>query len=434
MEPGKTQRTAAGMTIRLARAGLGAAAPGLAAAVLVAGCSAGHGASPAAASRPSSSSSSRVTTTNTTSVVERWGTFFDDKNGSAGTAARPVTITLPGIVAQVASSNSSEYALLTNGSLYAWGLGGDGELGNGQDASSLTRAVKVDFPPGVKIASIPTDVMPFDTALAIDTTGHVWGWGLNGIGELCLGSHAAYSKPVRLPFSHVTAATGAANHDMYLAGGTLWACGQNVDGDLGDGRTASTTTPVRVARISGRDVARLVTSFANSGALLKNGTYYDWGYNGNGQLGDGRTGTPSDVPVRVHLPGRVTQVALGGSLWNNGETLVQLASGALYSWGDNHAGQLGLGRRGSSDLPVRFRPPKGVTYRLFADGSATSYAVASNGDVWAWGVSHVGQVGDGSLSVVLRPVKVASGATMISATANNVVIDTPHLSAVQAGH
>jgi alpha-tubulin suppressor-like RCC1 family protein len=76
-------------------------------------------------------------------------------------------------------------------------------------------------------------------------------------------------------------------------------------------------------------------------------------------------------------------------------------------------------------VPVRFHAPRGVTYKLLAAGSATGYAVSTTGDVYAWGVSHVGQVGNGSLGDVLAPVRVASGATMISATANNVVISVP---------
>src|SRR6202021_1606648 len=107
-----------------------------------------------------------------------------------------------------------------------------------------------------------------DTALAVDTTGRAWGWGDDAIGELCLGNHDIQSTPVPLPFAHVTTMAGAADHDLYDDAGTVWACGQNVDGDLGDGRTTNSDAPVRVAGLGGRHVVRLVTSFANSGALL----------------------------------------------------------------------------------------------------------------------------------------------------------------------
>jgi alpha-tubulin suppressor-like RCC1 family protein len=360
-----------------------------------------------------------------TSTIKHWGSFFGGTNGNFDTEQSPVAVTLPGTVAEVGSSNSTQYALLTDGSLYAWGLGTQGQLGDGHPENSFTRPVRVRFPAGVKIASIPADVMPYDTALAVDTRGHVWGWGHNGGGELCLGNTRAYATPVRLPLSHVTVLAGASNHAVYDAGGTVYACGINSAGDLGDGSTRNAVTPVKVVGLDGSSVAALVASFANAGALLSDGEYFDWGYNGNGQLGDGHAGRSSDVPVRVNLRAPVTQVAEGGSIWHNGQTLVILSDGSLWSWGDNWAGQLGDGTTVSRPSPVRIYPLAGVTYRSLATGSATSYAVSTTGKVYAWGVSRVGQIGDGLTRTVLTPVPVASGAGSISSTANNVVIGLP---------
>jgi alpha-tubulin suppressor-like RCC1 family protein len=266
--------------------------------------------------------------------------------------------------------------------------------------------------------------MPYDTGLAVDTKGQVWGWGHNGGGELCLNNHQQYLRPVQLPLpiTNVTTLAGASDHALYDANGTVYACGQNIDGSLGDGSKANSTTPVQVAGLSGANVSLLVASFANSGALLKDGTYYDWGYNGDGQLGDGKIGKASDVPVKVKLPAAVKQVAQGGSYWGNGQTLVLLADGRLYSWGDNWAGQLGLGRRGMEPSPKRFRSPANVAYTELATGSATSYALTIGGNVYAWGASHVGQVGNGGTATVTKPVLVATHATRISSTANNVVV------------
>jgi alpha-tubulin suppressor-like RCC1 family protein len=379
-----------------------------------AGCSPGH--------RPGRHSSRTAVTRSVTATVEHWGSFFGGRPGNFGTETSPATMTLPGTVAEVGSSNSTEYALLTDGRLYAWGLGSQGQLGDGGQQDSFHRPVLVHFPPGVQIASIPTDVMPYDSALAVDTEGRAWGWGENGGGELCLGNRRAYRTPVRLPMNHVTALAGASNHALYDAAGTVYACGQNVAGDLGDGRSRSSSTPVRVAGLNGSQVRRLVAAFADSGALLASGAYFDWGYDAHGQLGDGRTRRSSDIPVRVRLPGPVTQVAEGGSIWDNGQTLVLLDSGSLWAWGDDRASQLGNGRGRAQPAPVRVYPPAGVTYQRLATGSATSYAVSTAGGVYAWGVSHVGQVGDGRTRTAAVPVLVASGARSISATANNVVV------------
>jgi alpha-tubulin suppressor-like RCC1 family protein len=181
-------------------------------------------------------------------------------------------------------------------------------------------------------------------------------------------------------------------------------------------------TPVRVAGLDGRAVTKLTASFANSGALLTDGAYFDWGYNASGQLGDGQSGRPSDVPVRVHVPRAVRQVALGGSIWNNGQTLVKLSNGSIWAWGSDRSCQLGDLRIGLRRSPVQVHTPAGVTYKILATGSATSYAISTAGKVYAWGVSHVGQVGNGRTATTCRPVAVAAGAQFISATANNVVV------------
>jgi alpha-tubulin suppressor-like RCC1 family protein len=357
-----------------------------------------------------------------TPMIKHWGSFFGGAPGNRGTRLSPVPLTLPGKVVAVGSSNSTQYALLANGRLYAWGLGTRGQLGDGRLHNSFRTPERVRFPAGVRIAWLPDDAMPYDSGLAVDTHGRVWGWGQNSGGEFCLGNTKSYATPVRLPFRHVTAVAGASNHAIYDADGTVWACGQNVAGDLGTGRQAGTTRPERVAGLAGAHVIRLVASFANSGALLADGEYFNWGYNADGQLGNGRTGHPSGVPVRVRLPHPVTFVAQGGSLWHNGQTLVILTDGSLWSWGDNQAGALGTGTTQSHATPVHFRSPPGVRYVRLATGSKTSYAISSAGRVYAWGVSHVGQVGNGHPRTMLNPVVIARRATAISSTANNVVI------------
>jgi hypothetical protein len=81
---------------------------------------------------------------------------------------------ITGEVVQIATSNSDDYALTSSGSDWAWGVGSYGELGNGTTVAYDTRAVKVAFPAGVKIHAL-ANPMPFDGALAIDSSGHLWG-------------------------------------------------------------------------------------------------------------------------------------------------------------------------------------------------------------------------------------------------------------------
>jgi alpha-tubulin suppressor-like RCC1 family protein len=337
-------------------------------------------------------------------------------------ALSPEVLKPPAPIAEVGTSNVAEYALLTNGTVWAWGSGRRGELGNGSTQNSATP-VRVKFPAGVKIASMPADAMPWDTAFAIDTTGHVWGWGANKGGELCLGNTGSHSTPVKLPLSHVTAVAGADEHASYDAGGTLYSCGGNDDGQLGDGNTKPSYVRVKVRGLSGRSVTALVSGFNNIGALLSNGRYYDWGWNGEGQLGDGTVGGSSELPVQVQLPAAVTQAAQGGNDHRDGQTLVLLSNGSVYAWGANSVGQLGTGNRVSKSSPVRIFPPAGVTYEALASGGNSSYAVSTTGHVYAWGGNYAGQLGDGSKGASTKPVMVESRATpLISATSTEVAV------------
>jgi alpha-tubulin suppressor-like RCC1 family protein len=355
-------------------------------------------------------------------TVYHWGAFSIGANSSDDELKVPTAVTLPGQVEEVASTNSAEYALLTDGTVYAWGGGQDGELGNGSTSNSFDRPVQVKFPSGVVIKSLPTDAMPFNTALAVDEQGNAWGWGSNSYGQLCRGNKRKYLTPVEVPLPDVTSIAGAFDHALYDSDGTVYACGGNASGDLGDGSTNASSNPVVVSGLGNGDVTGLYAAYSNSGALLSNGDYFDWGLNSGGQLGDGRSVKRSMVPVHVSLRAEVTEVALGGSLSNNGQTLVELSDGTYWAWGTDQFGQLGDGSTTNESSPIQIHPPGDVTYTLLASGGETSYGVSSTGEVYAWGNGSTGQLGDGKKTKAqLTPVKVESGAIQISSTAHNVV-------------
>jgi alpha-tubulin suppressor-like RCC1 family protein len=359
------------------------------------------------------------------SQADHWGWYFGSKVGHEGDKQlSPTAIKLPDPVVQVGSSNSTEYALLSNGTVWSWGQGSNGQLGNGTTGESFTKAVQVQFPAGVQIAFLATDAMPFNTALAVDTKGRAWGWGDNHGGELCLGNKKSYDVPQELPLTDVTALAGADGHGVYDSQGTVYSCGLNAYGVLGDGSGSPSTVPVRVSGLPSGQVTALYSGWENAGALLSNGTYYDWGYNGQGQLGDGKPGRSSDVPYQVKLPGSspVTTVAQGGSTPNNGQTVVELEDGALYAWGNDEYSQLGDGKTGEQASPEQVFPPSGVSYAELASGGATSYGITSSGDVYAWGYNMEGEVGDGSTKTATSPVEVDTGASLISSTAGNVTV------------
>ncbi len=200
--------------------------------------------------------------------------------------------------------------------------------------------------------------MPFDGGLAIDSQGGLWGWGVNTANELCLPGPSVVLRPTQLPVHGVTLATGAARHIVFDAGGTVYACGQGLSGQLGTGSFGKSATPVAVVGLPAVGVKALTSSWMGSGALMNDGSYYDWGYNASGQLGNGTT-TNSAVPVHVPLPAPVAQASMGGSTAANGQTIVLLDERRCLDLGQRSFGQMGNGTTLSSLVTHTSRGARG---------------------------------------------------------------------------
>jgi alpha-tubulin suppressor-like RCC1 family protein len=354
------------------------------------------------------------------STVSRWGVVGNKGAISQLQLQTPTAIAgIPGRVVQIATSNSDGYARTSSGAVYGWGVNSYGELGDGQLTPYETKAFKVDFPAGVTITAL-ANPMPFDGGLAIDSSGHAWGWGLNAADDLCL-TGLVESRPQQLPLSDVTLATGARTHALFDAHGTVYSCGSGDAGELGNGSTASTSTPTPVVGLPNEvRVTALTSSWEGSGALLSNGDYYNWGYNAAGQLGNSST-VNSAVPVQVHLPDPVTKVFQGGSGAKNGQTIAILRNRAVWTWGNNDRGQLGIGSRTDSAVPVRVHVPKNVVFVQVSSGGYATYAIDQTGRLWAWGDNRSGQLGSGSAAALATlPLKVGTRLTQVSSTAQNV--------------
>lgn len=343
-------------------------------------------------------------------------------NGKVVQTQHDTPTAIPGIsgtVVQIATSNSDTYALTSAGTVWAWGVGSLGELGDGSTPAYVRTAVEVDFPAGVRITSL-ANPMPFDGGLAIDSEGIAWGWGVNADHDLCLSEGATVLRPTQIPLPNVTLATGARTHSLFDSNGTVYACGDGEYGELGNGGTADSPTPTAVVGLPQGKVKALTSSWGGSGALMEDGSYYDWGYNQAGQLGDGST-TDSPVPVLVNLPAAVSQVFQGGSGAKNGQTLATLADGSLWAWGNGGYGQLGNRTTQSSTTPISITLPQRAKPATVATGGFASYAIDTTGRLWAWGRNDDGQLGIGSgKAFQLTPVSVGISLRQVSSTAQNV--------------
>jgi alpha-tubulin suppressor-like RCC1 family protein len=257
-------------------------------------------------------------------------------------------VTVPGVsgVTAVAAGGFHSLALLSNGTVMAWGSDSNGQLGIGAFGGNVAKPTLISGLSGVKaVAAGP------EQSFAVMADGSVKAWGANESGALGLGGTSRFSVPTTVPgLSGVDAVAAAGWHGLALhEDGTVSSWGSNTSGQVGDGSQSVRTEPVALGTLN--EVRAVAAGEDSSTALLANGTVMQWGTNRDGELGVGTLSGPeectvhaaapapcSTVPVAVPGLSRVTQVAGGRT-----DTLVLLEGGAVMGWGWNEYGMLGNG-------------------------------------------------------------------------------------------
>lgn len=281
-------------------------------------------------------------------------------------------LTLADDAVSVSSGDQHTLALLANGTVWAWGVNANGELGDGTNTTSMTP---VQVSGLTNVISIAADA---STSVAVKSDGTVWAWGSNATGQLADGTTTPSNVPVQI------VATGLANITKVAVGGdhviarkndgTVWAWGNNDMGQLvGGGSTV--LLPTQISGLT--NVSEIAAGTGFSLALRTNGTVSSWGFNDYGQLGLGDT-TLRTTPVVVPGLVGVAQVTTGTA-----HSLVRLQDGTLRAWGNNELGQLGDGTFINRVSPVAVWRVKAV--QSVAAGFLHSLAVRSDGSVWTWG-------------------------------------------------
>ncbi len=353
-----------------------------------------------------------------------WGAFGE--HGPQNTPVlTPTAVTgIPGTVKQIVATNAATYAL-ASGHVYAFGAGKLGELGQKTPQNSFKKPLEVHFPKNVVIASLPNS-MPYSMGMAIDTNNNVWVWGSNNAGQACLGFVGVITTPRKVKaLPDVTVATGAGTHAVYDSQGQLYGCGSNADGQLGDGQTDNQNydLPVQALPLPSPVVA-LGSAWADTGALLQNGQYYDWGEDTQGQLGDGQW-MNNGTPRRVTFPNDAmpTSVALGGNDMDDGQTVALLQGGGVAVWGDDSSGQLCDGQAMGDEVNQPEIITPSTTWDYVTSGGSDIYAVDSSNELWGCGSETEGALGNGTSShtgIESTPIPILSGVTVVSSESRNV--------------
>jgi alpha-tubulin suppressor-like RCC1 family protein len=279
------------------------------------------------------------------------------------------------------------------------------------------------------ILSVSTHV-PFDTVFAESpsATSTLWASGYNYWGQLGDGANVDKHRPTQ-------ESTGETNWSAITAGwfhtvalksdGTLWAWGNNEFGQLGDGTTAAArllgleplkrTIPVQEST-GATDWSAIASGGFQTGdeayhtvALKSDGTLWGWGYNGNGQLGDGTTWN-KDIPTQESTEATSwSAIAAGG--WH---TVALRSDGTLWAWGKNNYGQLGDGTVAEKHTPTQ-ESTGATNWSAISAGFGRTVALKSDGTLWAWGKNDFGQLGDGTVAEKHTPTQESTGATNWSA-------------------
>ena len=267
-----------------------------------------------------------------------------------------------GLRASSARTGDFLIAVNSSGQVFTSGRGTDGELGTGKFADHAWRPVKARLPRGIKVRSAREG---FHFAVAVSTAGKVLAWGLGGLGQLGNGQLANRNAPVyvKLPRGVKVTAVSAFNEGAIAltTTGRVLAWEYNFDGELGDGKKPDSRTPVWVRLPRNTKVTSIAAGTFHLFAVTSTGGLLAWGDNNTGQLGIGHACGLSRVPVRVHLPRGVKVVSASAG---QSHSLALTSTGRVLAWGDNSQGQLGTGNRQHASAPVLGAPAEGRAHHV----------------------------------------------------------------------
>jgi alpha-tubulin suppressor-like RCC1 family protein len=289
-------------------------------------------------------------------------------------------------------------------SLFTWGIDDDARLGTNGGGNRSTPVTT--FAGGTTWKSVACGV---EHTAAIKTDGSLWTWGRGNDGRLGNFSTTARSTPV-------TTFAGGNNWKSVICGsyhtaaiktdGSLWVWGAN-SVQLGINATGSRSTPVTTFA-GGNDWKQVSGGQEHTAAVKTDGSLWVWGVGTNGRLGNFDT-TQRNTPVTTFAGGNNWKQVSCGDF----HTAAVKTDGTLWTWGSNNTFGFSTGQLGVNDLVDRSTPVTtfagGTNWKSVSCGSYHTAAIKTDGSLWVWGRNNVGQSGGGSAGIT--PITTFAGGT-----------------------
>ena len=278
--------------------------------------------------------------------------------------------------------------LTANGTAYCWGYDADGRLGNGPITGNQPSPSRVATT--LKFTQLAGGDFHM-CGLEADGSAHCWGSDMSGqLGNGALNDRNAPSPvATTLKFKQLT---GGGGHTCGLTlDGTAYCWGNDYEGRLGNGTALTenqeTPSPVDTAL----KFSELSASYLHTCGLAVDGTAHCWGNDGNGRLGDGSVLASKASPSPVQPALTFTQVVGGSS-----HTCGLEPDGTAHCWGYDWNGQLGNGTTLTADQPSPSPVQTTVKFSRLGAGNFHTCGLALDATAHCWGQDYDGQQGNGT--------------------------------------
>jgi len=307
----------------------------------------------------------------------------------------------------IASGAIHACGIRADGTVWCWGWNSDGQAGPNVSLNNISQTpVQVPLTGTYTLIAAGLYHTCALRAQGPNALGNqsVFCWGRNDHGQLGNGTTTSSATPVEavgingFAIRPIRTLSAGDWHNIAVSGdGNIVAWGDNSYGQLGDNSTTGALTP---KLIFGTTAIAAVGGLGHTCAVQTDSTVKCWGANYSGQLGDGTTAQRMS-PVKVSgLPGPVKQLVAGEH-----NTCALLTSGQLYCWGNNREGELGDFSAVDRWTPVQVGFGSETALGI-AGGAGHTCALTSGPGLWCWGQNDQGQIGDGTNFYAFGPTKV----------------------------